>query len=154
MNTEIEKLKMEVAALRAKTTPLCEGLAEEYQQAQLRADGAFQAVGHDGAPAHLLGESLTDYRLRLLRGVQSKSSTWKSVELPRRQDVLNVVEPQIYADAKNSVTDPANYKPGELKQVVSLDQTGRRITKFYGDNSVTWAPFQPKVNRYVTGFSK
>ena len=152
MSTEIEKLKMEVAALRARTIPNCEGLEAEYITAQQKADAAYRAVGHDGSPAHLLGESLTDYRLRLLRGVQGKSPTWKSASLPRAQDMLDVAEPQIFRDAVASLRDNANYAPGQLKEVVERDATGRRITKFYGDNSVTWAPFQPRQIAYVTAF--
>ena len=154
MSAEIQQLRREVAALRARTIPNCEGLEAEYITAQQKADAAYRAVGCDGAPGHLLGEGLTDYRHRLLRGVQSKSATWKNVSLPRAQDALDAIEPQILKDAVSSLTDNGNYAKGELKAVVSLDQTGRRITKFYGDNSVTWGPFQPRQISYVTGFSK
>ena len=154
MSADLNQLREEVAALRRRTIPLCEGLAEEYSNVQQRADSAYRSVGCDGAPGHLLGEGLTDYRHRLLRGVQSKSATWKNVSLPRAQDALDAIEPQILKDAVSSLTDNGNYAKGELKAVVSLDQTGRRITKFYGDNSVTWGPFQPRQISYVTGFSK
>ena len=154
MSTEIEKLRMEVEALRRRTVPNCEGLEVEYITAQQKADAAYRATGSDGSPPHLLGESLVDYRQRLLNGVKSKSPTWRNASLPRGQDILDAIEPQIFRDAVASLRDNANYAHGQLKEVVERDSTGRRITKFYGDNSVTWGPFQPKVNRYVTGFSK
>jgi len=154
MSTSIDQLRLEVAALRARTAPLCPGLAEEYQNAQQKADAAWRAVGcSDGAPQHLAGEDLVSYRQRLLAGVQSRSQTWRGVHLPRSQDALAPIEQQILTEATNSLTDPGNYKPGELRAIVSLDQTGRKITRFYGDPGVTWSPFQPATIRCVTGFS-
>jgi len=152
MNTEIEKLREKIAALRRRTTPLCEGLQEEYGAAQERADAAYRACGHDGSPPHLMGESLIDYRHRLLRGVQDMSATWKKTNLPRDEGLMQAIEPQIYRDAAASITDPSQDRPGVLREVIERDATGRRITKFYGDNSVTWAPFQPRQIAYVTAF--
>ncbi|MHB8423931.1 MAG: hypothetical protein ACYDB9_02075 [Gammaproteobacteria bacterium] len=154
MNPDIQHLCDEIALLKLRTIPLCEGLQEEYSRVQQRADDAYRAVGCDGAPLHLSGESLTDYRHRLLRGLQGKSPTWRGVQLPRAADALAAIEPQILRDAVASLRDSANYGPGQLKEVVERDATGRRITKFYGDNSVTWSPFQPRQIAYVTGFSQ
>jgi len=152
MSANLNELRAEVAALRRKAIPNCDGLEEEYSNIQTRADPAYRATGHDGAPGRLLGESVTDYRLRLLNGVKAKSPTWRGATLPRAADVLNAAEPQILSDAVASLRDNANYAPGELKEVIERDATGRRITKFYGDNSITWAPFQPSSVKYVTGF--
>ena len=152
MNTEIEKLKMEVAALRRRTIPNCPGLQEEYTSVQARTDAAYRAVGRDGAPAALQGEGLRDYQLRLLDGLKAKSPAWRNVQLPRAGDALAAIEPMILKDAVASLRDNANYAPGQLKEVVERDATGRRITKFYGDNSVTWGPFQPRQISYVTAF--
>ncbi len=152
MSAELDVLKMRLATLQRRTVQNCEGLQSEMSDAQARADSAYRATGHaDGAPGPLAGECLVDYRERLARGVQAKSKTWKAVNLPRRLDVLGVAEKQIFSEATASQTDPQNYQPGELRQVVSLDAAGRKITKFYGDPGVAWRPFQPGALKFVTG---
>jgi hypothetical protein len=88
MSTEIDNLKLRVESLKRRTTPLCEGLQREYEATQQRAENAYRAAGYDGVPRWMQGEGLTDYRLRLMRNLQNKSATWRSVELPRQQDIL------------------------------------------------------------------
>lgn len=154
MSAVIEELKLKVSELRRRTVQNCPELEAEFQQAQARADRAYRTVGRDGAPPHLLGESLVDYRQRLLRNVQAQSKTWQHAGLPRAQDSLAVIEQQVYREVENTLTDPSSYQPGELRQVVERDQTGRPITKFYGDPGVTWSPFQPTTLKFVKGFGK
>jgi len=150
MSADIQQLREEVARLRARTIPNCPDLEAEYITVQQRADGAYRAVGcSDGAPPHLQGEDIVSYRQRLLAGVQSRSPTWRNVTLPRAQDALAPIERQILTEATASLTDNSQYQNGQLREVVSLDQTGRRITRFYGDPGATWAPFQPAVTKYV-----
>ena len=154
MSTEIEALKLRVAALQRRSVTVCEGLREEYSQAQQRADAAYRAVGRAaGAPDALQGESLHAYRRRLLQPFKAADPNWKHANIANADEaLLQVAEKQILAAAVAAQTDPSNFKPGELRQVVSLDQTGRRVVKFYGDSSVTWGPFQPQAMKFVRSF--
>jgi hypothetical protein len=114
---------------------------ERYTAAQVRADRAYQAFG-DSAPHALNGETLRAYRCRLAGVLKRHSATYKDSNLSAIADeaALGNVEEQIYADAiKASMVPPPAGAP--LSQRTSMDEFGRRVTKFYGDPAVAYAPF-------------
>jgi hypothetical protein len=114
---------------------------ERYTAAQVRADRAYQAFG-DSAPHALNGETLRAYRCRLAGALKRHSATYKDSNLSAIADeaALGNVEEQIFADAiKASMVPPPAGAP--LREVMTMDSFGRRVTKFYGDPAVAYAPF-------------
>jgi hypothetical protein len=139
--------------MNAADVPLCEGLRQEFIRAQARVDSVAKLFG-DFAPPWFAGERLSQYRARLLRPYLPHSKSWKDVDLTSFADkALDVVESQVYSDAKREAAAPTNVPTGTLVERVSTDATGRRITKFHGDPEVCWAPFKVP-SRAVVGWAK
>ena len=44
-----------------------------------------------------------------------------------------MIEKSIYADAMTTAISPADVPAGQLREMVSIDTTGRKITNFVGD---------------------
>ncbi len=156
MSAEIDALKIKLESLKRRTVQNCEGLRAEMSDAQARADGAYRGAGYaDGAPQPLMGESLHAYRRRLIEPFKSSDPNWKRANIANADEaLLSIAEKQILDRAVAAQSDPQNFKPGELRTVVSLDSTGRKITKFYGDPSVAWRPFQHAAMKFVRGFGR
>jgi len=104
--------------------------------AQAKADSAYACFGKSASRA-LSGETLLNYRKRLMRGLQNYSDDCKAINLADVKDVttLNMLEAKIYADALKHATSPKAYADGQLQAVRSTasDGSGRTITKYYGD---------------------
>ena len=116
---------------------------EKFVQAQARAEKVSMAFG-DSAPRWLNGESLVQYRKRLLRGFQSHSPAWKASDLVGVNDetTLANIETQVYADAMTAAMNPVSDDGPMLRAVNEKDRTGRVITKFYGSPEACWGPFK------------
>ncbi len=155
-NSEVTTLRQQIADLE-KRLPV--ELKEEDRQAfvdvQVRHDSVSQMFGQV-TPRWQTGESLLQYRRRLLRKVQDHSPAWKGVDISKINDsaALDNIERQVLADAEHVAKHPVNDGKGTLRAVVTTDSAGRKITKFYGDASVTWGPFQPQVRRNIVGFNR
>lgn len=143
----------QIKALEARIpTELSSADRALFVGAQVKAERVAQAFGDsEGAPRWMNGESLPDYQRRLLGKYKAHSASWKDKDLARVDaSVLDVAETQIYADAVTAASAPSTVVAGTLRELVTEDRTGRRITRFQGDPEVTWAPFkQPR--RGVTG---
>ncbi len=123
-------------------------LPEEDRQrfitAQQSAEPLAQAFGDSaGAPRWLNGETVPEYRRRLIDPYKKHSRAWRDVDLNGLPDqALDEVEKQIRADALQAATHPANMPVGMLREIQSRDQTGRTITRFVGsDDAAAWTPF-------------
>ena len=120
------------------------------RDAQLKAQRVYQAFGDsEGAPGQLNGESVTDYRIRLLSVFQKHSKSYKDANLSKvaiaDMSVFNTIEDVIYADAVSAAHDPANFKPGVLIPQKITDSAGRTITKYIGDDGACWNQFNPPI---------
>ena len=124
----------------------------EFADAQAKADSVMAAFGKAASRA-LKGESLTAYRKRLMRGLQSYSDSFKSVNLATIQDdnLLAMAEKTIYADAMNAARSPTTYADGQLFEINERDRSGRTITKFRGDVDAWLGDFKVAPQR-VTAF--
>ena len=117
------------------------------------ADGAYRAAVGAPAPAHLPGEDIAAYRLRLASGLRPFSQTYgkmsvRDLDGMRRSGALNIAEDTIYREAEQAAKRPT----GPLRQVQEPDRTGRPIVKFYGSPEQCWAPFK-QTPRIVTKFN-
>jgi hypothetical protein len=125
-----------------------------FADAQIKADAAYNAWGKQ-APHALSGESLRDFRVRLLTELQPLCRAYKDSDLRTVGDerAFAIIEGQIIADAIKASNEPDENSAGRpLRKVSSRHpDTGHSITKFYGDPAVCWAPFAcvPRRGRIV-----
>lgn len=118
-----------------------------FASAQARADSIAQAFG-DAAPRPLSGETLLDYRKRLVKKFQAHSPAWKAVDLGKVDGtVLEVAETGIYADAMTAARSPTDVPFGKLREV-RRQVDGREIREFVGQNTFIAQFARPK--RVVT----
>jgi hypothetical protein len=123
---------------------------QEMAGAQEKADKVHAAFG-DSAPRPLNGESLLAYRKRLANGLRQHSKAWKDVDVFKLDAVvLGVAEPQIYADAMSAARNPVDLPADELREVTTMDVTGRRTTKFVGQPRAWMSNFSANRRR-LTG---
>jgi hypothetical protein len=127
----------------------------QFTAAQAKADRVARAYGDaDGAPPFMNGESRRGYRIRLLSPFLKHSKVYKDVDPNNVQDetAFTAMEDAIYADAAVALRDPATFKPGELRAIVTRDQSGREITKYIGQDGACWDRFNPPI-RHVGRFN-
>ena len=108
----------------------------QYTTAQGRADSVWQMHGKQAPPA-LGGETVTAYRLRLLREMQPHSPEWKDKNLgtlaAADAAILDTAEKLIYADAAVAARTMTSL-PGQLRMERQVDpDSGLRINRWYGD---------------------
>lgn len=125
---------------------------EKFVDAQAKAERVARAFG-DSSSRWVNGETLTEYRQRLLSKVKEHSARWKGVDVRKLTGAaLDTAETQVYADAWAAATDASNVPVGTLRQVIEVDETGRTIRKFYGDPEACWGPFK-QPTRIVTAWN-
>ena len=107
--------------------------AAEYADAQAKADSVLAAFGKS-ASRPLSGESVTAYRKRQLRALQSYSDAYKNVNLAdiKGSALLAIAEKQIFADALAAARSPAVFAADQEIEIHEKDRAGRTITKFKG----------------------
>lgn len=134
---------------------LPEAERQRFVAVQSRAERVAQAFGDSaGAPRWLQGETLDQYRRRLLGGYVKHSAAWKDIDLtPFADKALDTVETQVYADAYREATHPTSITSGELRMSIRSDETGRQIREFHGDPEACWAPFK-QTPRLLVGLNK
>ncbi len=127
-----EATKKRLEELTALVTPRSDEDRAAFADAQARADDAYRPF-NKRAPQSLPGETLLDYRRRLAKGVQEHSA-FKDADLVKIADdsAFTLIESSIYADAVKVANSPASVPAGELREMVSHDTTGRRISTFAG----------------------
>ncbi len=105
----------------------------QFVEVQALADRVAH-VFNDSAPRWLNGETLGQYRRRLLQKFQTHSQPWKGVDLSKIGDdaALGIAEKQIYADAMTAGMSPAVDGEPRLVPMTERDATGRTITRFRG----------------------
>lgn len=146
------QILQEIAELRSRIpTELSDEERNEVAEAQVKADSVFSSFGKR-APIPLSGEKPMAYRRRLMIQLQEHSPDYKAVDLSAIADsqLLSAAEKHIYADAQKAAS--LSVGPGMLREIKRKDATGREISTFEGDPSVTWAPFQ-SGKRQVTSFN-
>jgi hypothetical protein len=126
-----------------------------FTAAQSRADRVLRAFG-DEAPPAVAGETLLEYRKRLLRPLQKFSPKLKAADLSKISDVnaFEYFEDGILADAAAEAAQPtaASLRPGELREIRTPDQSGRVITRYIAaDPGACWDRFHGPI-RYLQRF--
>lgn len=152
-SASIEEIRAEVEKVkRGMPTQITDAEHRELATAQARFDTAYQAFGeHAGRP--LQSESVQEYRLRMLRGLQEHSPTWKDSNLgvvAVDSAALNNAESMILAEARRTALDPSKLAEYEIRPMVRTDSTGRQVTEFFGRGSFIRQLTPPPM--YITRF--
>jgi hypothetical protein len=97
----------------------------------------------------MTGETLHKYNIRLTREVQKHSPKWGMTELHRLPvDTLATIQSDVYADAVVAARDPDDVPHGTLREIITPDSSGRRISTFVGKGTFIGAMKMP--SRRVT----
>ena len=140
---EAEKAKADAAAKIAIDTDRA-----EFADAQMKADAAFQSWGKV-APHALQGESLRDYKIRLLTPFKQHSKVYKdsALSLVGDEAAFSVIADAIIADAVSASNVSAGVGMPLQKRVRKTD-SGHIETRFIGDPSVVWGACMGSVTRF------
>lgn len=151
-DSQVTKLQKRVEELASQVRPVPETEAAELAAEQVRADAVYGQHGaHASRPVQ--GESLLAYRRRLAQGMQKHSPAWAGIDLATLPaDALQVATTAIYADAAKAARNPVDVPKGTLREVVTHDSTGRRISTFHGEPR-SWMSDFTATRRRITGIS-
>lgn len=160
-----EKEKADAAARASSNTDLAKKLADlerrmpatladadkaAFADAQMRCDKAYQAWNLGQAPHALNGETLSDYRVRLLSKIKQHSKVYKDSNLGilvNDSAAFAVIENAIVNDAAEASC--SNITVGApLRMQESKTESGHIVRKFVGDAAVTWAPFMGGATKF------
>lgn len=118
-------------------------------QIQARADSVASAFGRR-ASVPMAGESPLAYRRRLALGYKDLSEKWKATDLAILPDqVLAIAEADIYADALTAASHPADLPAGQLREIINMDRTGRKVSTFVGAKSAWMDQFKAPAQLQV-----
>jgi hypothetical protein len=148
----VDSLVADVRA-RVRADGLTDGdVMQRFEAAQIKAQAAADRWSFD-VERWTQNEKLTDYRLRLLKPFVKHSPEWRGANLREvaRAGALDGVENQIYDSAIRAATSNGTFK-NSLHAVKMRDQSGRDVTKYFGDPEACWGPFKLPA-RKVTGFN-
>ena len=140
----VERLARSIATMPKSNTD------EDYASMadmQARADSAYSGFGAR-APGPMQGETVSAYRIRLARGLQSHSTAWSGVDLKALPtSALAIAEEAIYADAATAARSAAGVPEGHLREIRRRDGANREITEFVGDPNSWMGDFRmaPRV---------
>jgi hypothetical protein len=119
---------------------------------QARADRAMQSLSiADAAPRHMQGETLIGYQQRILSPLKKYSSAWKGANIYSIRDpgTLEIAATQIFDSVMEYASSPASVPEGTLRPVTETDQSGRKITRWYGSPEACWGRFKQQPRRMV-----
>jgi hypothetical protein len=95
------------------------------------------------------GETDERYMRRALQSTKRYSEVWSGVDFDR---VPSATLPSAFRHIVSDGVELFKRPVGPLREVVTSDAAGRRITRFYGDPECTWAPFKGETRRFVTAW--
>lgn len=127
--------------------------SEDYQSLvneQLKFQPFYESFGRQ-PPRPLYGENADRLNRRMLSDVKKYAPEYQNVdlwEIDRKS--LNVIEPKMMDAAVKEINSPTRGNPdGSLREVKTLDATGRPTIKFCGSPSSWLDMFKPEPRRLV-----
>lgn len=140
-------VRKELDELKKKLSPLdlSDADREQFTAVQARTDEVAQHWGQR-ASRFMPGETLMEYRLRMIKPYQKHSKDWKDVDLaPLPDKALAIAETRIRADAIDAAKNSPDVGPGLLREVRKQDATGRTHVSFFGDFDAAFGMFRTPV---------
>ncbi len=143
--SEIDRLRAEVAALRMSTEAMGRSRTgadvDAMKATQARCDAALAPFGERATEPTLM-DSPTSYRGRMFQRLAKHTERFRGNRFDSAAaEILDAVEPHLFAAVQDAVRNDANARPGTLIPIRSQDEAGRTITKFEGDIAAFMAPY-------------
>jgi hypothetical protein len=113
--------------------------ADETELAKIyeNADDIFKPH-KQSAPRYMEGETTDSYRKRLATRLQQHAPSLKDINVrDTRGSAFDLIEKQIYDEARREAERPSNIRDGELREMRKFDATGRPFYEFH-DRPSTW----------------
>jgi hypothetical protein len=108
---------------------------KNVQEARAKLDEAIQPFNR-AAPRPFTDENAELYRKRTLPMVQQHAPNFQNVKVDdARGSAFDLLEKQIYDDARQEAYRPTQIPEGELRQITRRDATGRPFYEFAGSPS-------------------
>lgn len=138
---ENSAMKSRLEQLEARLKPVSAEDRDALARAQMRADSIAGLFGQRASPP-IAGETPVEYRRRLAGDFKQHSAMFKDKALSGfDSDVLGFAEERIYADAAAAARAPGRASGGTLIPIRSVDEAGRTITSWTGDNGAWMSVF-------------
>jgi hypothetical protein len=124
---------------------------KELIEQQERADEMLRLF-NQSAPRAMDGETVESYRRRMATRIQQNAPNMKDINVrDARGSAFDLIEKQIYDDARREALRPTLIPDGELREVKQLDATGRPASVFYGRPSSWMGQFSNGTKRRLVG---
>jgi len=147
LGIDIKKQLETLQALVANQTRQPDADIASYGRVQARADAVYAAMGGN-APRPGPGESLIDYRKRIIVDLKPHSKRWKEAEISVAavdEGIFAGIESQVLEDALKSASDPAKVPAGRLQKVSVRLDSGHNETKWIGEPISWMRSFMPPL---------
>jgi hypothetical protein len=120
-----------------------------FYERQAAADTALRSWG-GSAPPPMSGERLLDFRRRLLRPLLKHSKEWASVNLDElKEPLFSPIEKSVFADAIAASTDNSSVPTDYLREIITVDKSGRHISTFVGQPKAWMSAFSGHRRRVL-----
>jgi hypothetical protein len=122
---------------------------KNVQEARARLDEVIQPFNRS-APRPFTDENAELYRKRTLPMVQQYAPNYQNVKVDdARGSAFDLLEKQIYDDARQEARRPTTVPDGELRQVTRYDASGRPYYDFFGSPRAWLDNFSAPKKRLV-----
>jgi len=150
----VAALAAEVATLKAGAfTALTDDQLNELGRIQSRADSVFTLTG-GSTPRYHMGESLLNYRKRILKDMQPMTR-FKDIDLgvvAADSKAFEIMEADIIDEATKKARDPATIKPGILRHRTVRGDSGHIVHEFDGSPDAWMGPLAGGMRQSGTKF--
>jgi hypothetical protein len=118
------------------------------------ADDIFKSH-RQSPPRYMEGETSDSYRKRIATRLQQHTPGLKDINLrDTRGSAFDLVEKQIYAEARREAERPSNVPDGELREMRKFDETGRPFYEFHGRCGTWMDQFSNGCKKRVVGIKQ
>jgi hypothetical protein len=122
---------------------------KNVQEARAKLDDVIQPFNRS-APRPFTDENAELYRKRTLPMVQQYAPNYQNVKVDdARGSAFDLLEKQIYDDARQEARRPTQIPEGELRQVTRYDASGRPYYDFFGSPRAWLDNFSAPKKRLV-----
>jgi hypothetical protein len=104
------------------------------------------------APRFMENETPVSYRKRLATNLQQHAPSMMDINLrDTRGAAFDLIEKQIYDEARQEAVRPSNIPKGEMRELRKYDATGRPFIEFHGSPSAWMSDFSNGAKRRLMG---
>jgi hypothetical protein len=125
--------------------------ATELARIHETADDLFKPHNQH-APCYMEGETTESYRKRLATRLQQHAPSLKDINVrDTRGSAFDLIERQIYDEARREAVRPTTIPDGELRELKRYDDTGRPFIEWHGSPKAWLGDFANGAKRRLVG---